>query len=347
MSLDLVVLTPGSAQDFDQALRVYYEEEEGAPEDPDAIRLAQFASELDRDYGADNWPFSGDPILMATHVLLTVAPEWWTEVVPAIVKRAHRHGLAVLDPQEEALFHPGQEYEVSVSVSGGDQAQVSAEHCKKIITAAARDILRPMGIAQKGKSSLWHDDRGWWAGLIEFKPTSYGHGEVNVAVQWLWDIQDGSDVILGVYHYPHDHDISAGGFIEYQSDEQFTPLVVKMVQKASRRALDHRKLFPTVDAAARVLGKRKGVDWDIDAGIAHGLVGEQEKARRRFQHYIDWDESEDGQAWRGEWMDARAERVRMLLELVGRTQDFRRLIAANIRQVREALKLDPEIDLPF
>jgi hypothetical protein len=50
---------------------------------------------------------------------------------------------------------------------------VSVQHPHtKLINAAARDVLRPMGIVQKGRSRLWYDNHGWWAGLIEFQPVS-------------------------------------------------------------------------------------------------------------------------------------------------------------------------------
>jgi 16S rRNA C1402 N4-methylase RsmH len=138
-----------------------------------------------------------------------------------------------------------------------------------------------------------------------------------------------------------------GQFIEYESDEQFAPLALKIARAAEKRARYFRDLFPSIDAAAKVLAECEGVDWDIEAGVASGLIGDCERAHKRFEHYLQWDESEDGQAYRGEWMDARADRVRALTAEVDDTERFRAMIAEDIRTVRTAAKLDPDVDLPF
>jgi hypothetical protein len=209
-----------------------------------------------------------------------------------------------------------------------------------------------MGIVQKGRSRLWYDDHGWWAGLIEFQPSSWSRGSyLNVGVQWLWDIEWDS---LSAFMYPggggYDTRVTIPGegqFIQYESDEQFAPLALKIAKAAAKRARYFRDLFPSIDAAANVLAEREGVDWDIEAGVASGLIGDYERAHQRFDHYLQWDESEDGQAYRGEWMDARADRVRALRTDVEDTERFRTMIVEDIRTVRAAAKLDPDVDLPF
>src|SRR5207247_9299790 len=107
MSLDLVILTPGSARTYEQALRVYYEQDPGEPE---AQSLQAFAGEIEARYAEGDWPFTGNPIVMPSHLLLSVGYESWDQVVPHIVSEAHRHGFVVLDPQYEKLFPPGTPY---------------------------------------------------------------------------------------------------------------------------------------------------------------------------------------------------------------------------------------------
>jgi hypothetical protein len=109
VGLDLAVLTSGSAQSLDQALDVYYERRPGEP-DEEALRA--FADELVGTYDDENWPFSGDPIVLAGHVQLSIAWDSWEQEVPRIVEAAHRHGFVVLDPQEEKL-HPPESFAVS------------------------------------------------------------------------------------------------------------------------------------------------------------------------------------------------------------------------------------------
>jgi hypothetical protein len=111
MSLDLVVLPLANAGSFDQALAIYAGHESGGPDD--AGELEAYAGEVYDAYGDDNWPFGGDPIVDDGFVLLTVAPEAWESEVPSLVERAHKRGLAALDPQwggEGKLFAPGEAY---------------------------------------------------------------------------------------------------------------------------------------------------------------------------------------------------------------------------------------------
>jgi hypothetical protein len=111
VSLDLAVLTPDSAKSLRDALDVYYERVQAEPDEYEA-ELHAFAAELDASYDDENWPFAGDPIRLPTHVQLTFAAEAWEQEVPKIVGAAHRHGLVVLDPQEEHLYPP-QDFAVS------------------------------------------------------------------------------------------------------------------------------------------------------------------------------------------------------------------------------------------
>lgn len=99
-----MILTPGSASTYQQALRVYYGEQAGVP---DEERLSALAREIDTMFGAPDWPFTGDPIVLGDHVELVIAHERWVEVIPKICDCAHRLGLVVLDPQSERLLPPG------------------------------------------------------------------------------------------------------------------------------------------------------------------------------------------------------------------------------------------------
>ena len=54
----------------------------------------------------------------------------------------------------------------------------------KIITQAAREILRPKGLVQIGRSRLWTDDHGWWLINVEFQPSGVSKGSyLNVGAQ--------------------------------------------------------------------------------------------------------------------------------------------------------------------
>ncbi len=40
----------------------------------------------------------------------------------------------------------------------------------KLLAKAGTEILKPLGLFQKGRSRAWIDDHGWWLGLVEFQP---------------------------------------------------------------------------------------------------------------------------------------------------------------------------------
>ena len=61
----------------------------------------------------------------------------------------------------------------------------------KIITKAAKSILQPMGLFQKGKSRVWIDDNDWFFTVVEFQPSGFTKGShLNVAVDFLWHKTD-------------------------------------------------------------------------------------------------------------------------------------------------------------
>jgi hypothetical protein len=111
MSLDLVILAPGSASTYQQALGVYYGERAGVPDE----KLGAMAREIDTMFGDLDWPFTGAPILLEDHVELAIAHERWEEVIPMICDSAFRLGLVVLDPQSESLLRPGAD---ALSIAG-------------------------------------------------------------------------------------------------------------------------------------------------------------------------------------------------------------------------------------
>ena len=66
-----------------------------------------------------------------------------------------------------------------------------------------------------------------------------------------------------------------------------------------------------------------------------------------FARYVAWFESDDEMEWRTEIDDQRYKRASHLSDLVADRQAFRDLIRMNIRERRERIQLDPEVELPF
>jgi hypothetical protein len=226
-------------------------------------------------------------------------------------------------------------------------AYVSRQHPHtKLLSEAARQLLRPLGLIQKGRSRTWLDDRGWWLGVVEFQPSSWSRGSyLNVGVNWLWTPKDDLSYDFGGrLGVPGD-----GGYVEYKSDEQFWPLAVKLATIACDDVRRLRELFPTIEAAAAVLEKATdlNIEESIDAGIALALVGEGDRARTMLRRHTEWFESDEDLEWRVDEDRDLYERVRALIELTQDRTQFREQIRRDVRQARSLLKLDPDADVPL
>jgi hypothetical protein len=224
---------------------------------------------------------------------------------------------------------------------------VSVQHQHtKLLNAAAREVLRPLGVVQKGRSRTWVDDHGWWLGVIEFQPSSWSRGSyLNVGVNWLWDPKDYLSFDFG-----HRADIPGEGqYIEYEDDEQFSPFARKLATVAAEQVRHYRDVFPTVEAAAATLKRAEPDELlrALDAGIALGLAGHEVAARTMFSRYVGWFESDEESEWRTEVDEARYHRARQLRDLVGDRRAFNELIREDVRKARAQLKLDPDVELPF
>jgi hypothetical protein len=216
---------------------------------------------------------------------------------------------------------------------------VSAEHPhSKLIAAAARKALRPLGVVRKGRSRTWLDDNGWWVCVIEFQPSSYSRGSyLNVGAHFLWrprghlSFDFGHRVELGNHGRSND-------YVEYESDQQFAPLADLLARRAAERLAELRQLFSSFDAASSALSDEPGFIARIDAGIAFGLIGNSEAARAQFAQYLDRPASE----YSTTADDKLRERTEHLWELVADPVAFRKRIAADVKDERSAKRLPPD-----
>ncbi|MER9234509.1 DUF4304 domain-containing protein [Mesorhizobium sp. M0622] len=151
----------------------------------------------------------------------------------------------------------------------------------RIIASEAKTALQPAGFRRRGRSRVWIADRGFWLSVVEFQPSSWSKGTyLNVAVHWLWS--------LPPYTLTFDRVERVGSFVEFESPEQFFPLVGQMAREAVEIDQAHRSMFPSVHAAATILVNelQPGAygEWPaLNAGVAAGLAGDFETARRLFE----------------------------------------------------------------
>jgi hypothetical protein len=212
---------------------------------------------------------------------------------------------------------------------------VPAEPHTKLLTAAARESLRPLGLRQKGRSRTWLDDHGWWVGVVEFQSSAWSKGSyLNVGGMWLWDEQ-GHHVRFDVGHR-----VDGAGFIEYESDEQFAPEARRFSALAADEVRRLRATLRDLDSAITWLRDHSegGQGWpDYNLGIALGLAGEHAEAAqclRRLSH-------EPGDP---DWWQQAVTRARELADLLENdVSAFRTQMQSAITAFRVALKLEPDV----
>jgi hypothetical protein len=159
-------------------------------------------------------------------------------------------------------------------------AQVN-EH-GKLIAAAAKAALAPLGCQRKGQSRLWFSDQRFWIISIEFQPSGWSKGSyLNVAVKWLWETHP------GLTYYPG-HRVA--DFIPFENAEQFKPMIEGMAALAAQRVLELRKQFRSLAEMHRWLVLHATRDgWPIyNAAVAAALVGDTVGARQLFERIKNW-----------------------------------------------------------
>jgi len=199
----------------------------------------------------------------------------------------------------------------------------------RIIAAAAKAALAPLGCVRRGQSRIWQDDHRYWAINVEFQPSGWSKGSyLNIHVAWLWAVTHG-------YQFSY----RAGSFIPFETVEQFTPLITEMATTAAVEVQKTREKFRSFDdilTQIQTCAARKPNFWDhFDAAIAHALAGDIPAARQYFERIANW--NTEGSTWRTQ---ARQNTL-TLATLLDRPRDFRSAIVANIARRRQLMYLPP------
>ena len=197
----------------------------------------------------------------------------------------------------------------------------------RLVTAAARGALRPLGLQQRGWSRTWIDDHGWWLGIVEFQPGRNDGSYLNVGVMWLW--QDRGQLAFDVGS-------REPGFERFVNPAQFTLDAQSLARRAAGLALEYRARFldlPTVTDVLTSQKPRPGHFWDnYHAGIAAGLTGDISIARQRLDQVL----AEDAFA---PWMVQAQESARQLHGLAADPEAFRDWATESTTSCRQQLKL--------
>ena len=204
----------------------------------------------------------------------------------------------------------------------------------KQLTRAARDILEPAGLLQRGRSRTWLDDSGWWLCVVEFQPSSWSKGSyLNVGCCWLWIVKD---------YFSFDEGDRVEPFVEFQDTSQFEKAARELSTRALSEVQRYRALFPRPSAVARYYSNHQpaGYAWAFHAGVAAGLAGDAKGARKFFNHFRSVTDDR-------EFVLRQNEDAAHLSNLVGNAREFRAEVAERVHAARKSLKLTEWRELDF
>ena len=157
----------------------------------------------------------------------------------------------------------------------------------KLLAAAAKQRLGPLGFRRQRRSRIWIADQGWWLKVVEFQPSGWAKGSfLNVAAHWLWSGQDFLSFDYGGRVEP---------FSQYVSDAQFQSEATRLARAAAHEANQLGQIFHSIEAVATVLLAKEGNilerlkgGWSAyHAGMAAGLSGNTADAAALFQSVRD------------------------------------------------------------
>ncbi|MEH0937751.1 hypothetical protein [Micromonospora psammae] len=225
----------------------------------------------------------------------------------------------------------------------------------RLVAAAARQYLQPLGLHRKGGSRVWFDDRGWWLIVVEFPPSRSDGTYLNVGAMWLWHERDHWSFDDGGRIYwrndaafvaqPPIGETGWTSFLDFVNAQQFTRDTDTLAGIAAQRVEELRAQYPDPAATARQLASRKtGRDesswWHAyHTGIAATLAGDLDAARQAF-HRITVGNLDPN------WAHDLAQRAGHLADLANDPPTLRQRVIEIIHATRRRLKLPPACRTP-
>jgi len=202
----------------------------------------------------------------------------------------------------------------------------------KVITVAAKKALEPLGLRQQRKSRIWYDDRGWWAIVVEFQPSSWSRGSyLNVAVSWMFYERS---------YWAYDIGGRAEGFQSASDGQDFEAAMQGVAGQAARLVQGYRERFVTLDemyAHYRTTIERHGGWPDYYAGVLAGLRGDRASAEQHFSSVV-------GASATTTWHRALQFRCQDLKRLLAEPGFFRESVFGIVLRCRSARDL-PEMPM--
>ncbi len=213
-------------------------------------------------------------------------------------------------------------------------AKETAVH-SRLITAAARKNLVPVGMFQIGRSRLWMGDHGWWLDVVEFQPGRWEKGSyLNVGCMWLWNVKSWTSFDEG-QHRVHD-------FESFEDEAQFSRIAESLALEAKHYVLQQRTAFSSIRAVSDHYVQHDPVrGWqEFNAAVAHGVCGRSDPALDLLERFSsDLDDSI-------EWQHLAKHDSCSLASIVRDRDRFEQVITERIVETRQLRKL-PKVPVAF
>lgn len=155
----------------------------------------------------------------------------------------------------------------------------------KLIAAAAKSALAPLGCRRKGQSRVWLSDERFWYIMVEFQPSAWSKGTyLNVTPIWLFLQSWGGEAAHRV-----------GDYISFESAAQFGPLIDQAAQLVAAEVIALRAKFRKPADLHRFFAGNLSWSGNIyRAAITGGLVGDVALARQLFARIKEFDPTKQG-----------------------------------------------------
>ena len=143
----------------------------------------------------------------------------------------------------------------------------------KLIAAAAKAALLPLGCVRKGQSRAWFSDERYWYISIEFQPSSWSKGTYfNVFPVWLF-----------LRPWPGEPIHRVGNYIYFESVDQFRPLIEEGAKLVAAEVAALRTKFKSLQDIHQFFAGKLSWSGNIyRAAITAGLVGDVALAHQLF-----------------------------------------------------------------
>ena len=198
-----------------------------------------------------------------------------------------------------------------------------------LLTSAAKRILKPSGLFQKGCSRTWLGDQVWWMVAVEFQPSDWSQGSyLNVGCMWLWNTKQ---------HISFDVGYRVNGFFAFENEKQFGPVADGLAVGALEKVGEYRRLFSSIHDVSNYYFENapKGFWPCFNAAIAHSLAGRAEASTVVLASCLDG--TDDDPMWLKE---ARSD-ARSLVASVHDAQRMRDIVSDRVMKTRAQQHLPP------